>query len=260
MSGQLTNRQHVRHPIGFTLIELLVVISIISLLIAILLPALGKAKESAARIRCAAGLRQIGLAVNGYATDSKDVYPYAIYNGPSMSPPTTPYIAWDDQLSQYLGGSLSQADKDYYKVPDLKRHAKIFQCTEDKVSPDRSYVMINPTDSAKGGSLGFGISHPVTATGSIPPNIRWTSATILKPSSTLAMTEAPNASNIAGSPWAVTIRNPASQDIRLHGDKAPYLFVDNHLVLMDPEDSISSTSLWGAYTNPGGIWTVNAND
>ncbi|HCD30912.1 MAG TPA: hypothetical protein DER01_00790, partial [Phycisphaerales bacterium] len=241
-------------------IELLVVISIISLLIAILLPALGKAKESAARMRCAAGVRQIGIAVNGYSVDSKDVYPYGVYNGPSMSPPTTPYIAWDDLLSGYLGGRLSQPDIDYYKVPDLSKHAKIFQCAEDKVSPGRSYAMINPTDSAKGGSLGFGISHPVTTSGTIPPNTRWTSATILKPSSTLVMTEAPNASNFAGSPWSVTIRNPASQDIRLHGDVVPYLFVDNHLDLMEPENSISSPSLWGAYLNPGGIWTVNAND
>lgn len=54
---------------AFTLIELLVVIAIIALLMAILMPALSKAKESAKRIVCGAGLRQITLGVLLYAGD-----------------------------------------------------------------------------------------------------------------------------------------------------------------------------------------------
>ncbi|MBL4700076.1 MAG: prepilin-type N-terminal cleavage/methylation domain-containing protein [Phycisphaeraceae bacterium] len=56
---------------GFTLIELLVVISIISLLIAILLPALGKARNSARTLQCAVRIRTIGLAWNLYTMDYK---------------------------------------------------------------------------------------------------------------------------------------------------------------------------------------------
>ncbi len=57
---------------GFTLIELLVVISIIALLVGILLPALGAAREAARSSVCLSNERQVGLAIMSYATDNKD--------------------------------------------------------------------------------------------------------------------------------------------------------------------------------------------
>jgi prepilin-type N-terminal cleavage/methylation domain-containing protein/prepilin-type processing-associated H-X9-DG protein len=61
---------------GFTLVELLVVIGIIALLISILMPALGRARDQANKIKCMSNLRQVMIGFMGYANANRDWCPF----------------------------------------------------------------------------------------------------------------------------------------------------------------------------------------
>jgi prepilin-type N-terminal cleavage/methylation domain-containing protein len=121
---------------GFTLIELLVVISIIALLIAILLPALAKAKDVARQIVCGANMKQMGLAALNYVADNRgQLVPiasgpphYGHYLYVAMSPylnfspdkewaTTASFLAWRDNRNVLWCPSVEQKDRQSY-LPD----------------------------------------------------------------------------------------------------------------------------------------------
>ena len=89
---------------GFTLMELLVVISIIALLMAILMPALMRVRESAMNVKCLANMRNIAIALATYAADNNGRLPYG----------NTAVAFYDQQfqpaLATYLGISRSDPE------------------------------------------------------------------------------------------------------------------------------------------------------
>ncbi len=127
-----------RRSKGFTLLELLVVIAIITILIAILLPAMAKARESAIAVQCLSNLRQCGLALQMYANSHHGVMPAG------GAWPTNQYV--QQPWMNYLDGQR-------YTIKYLDRQSHATHCPKNGSAKSwgptdggGTYAFIRPTN------------------------------------------------------------------------------------------------------------------
>lgn len=168
---------------GFTLIELLVVIAIIAILIALLVPAVQKVREAAARTQCVNNLKQIALANMSYESANKTFIPGVSRTGccwGTWQVPILPFVEQSQLFSIYvnfggndLGGGFPAGTARYGAAPNstlANTRLKVFTCPSDRESKvgnivNHNYVLNAGNTSFYQVSIPIGCANPsVTST------------------------------------------------------------------------------------------------
>jgi prepilin-type N-terminal cleavage/methylation domain-containing protein/prepilin-type processing-associated H-X9-DG protein len=211
---------------GFTLVELLVVIGIIALLISILLPALSKAKVAAAGAACASNMRQLGMAINLYATDYKGFAPRPASRG--MGWKYDDWIYWRPDpilnlnrspIAKYLGATVAPGAN----ATSSEKLATLIRCPADRDFETREYKYSYTMNAW------FGCTPPTASTGApdYAGDRRYRLAQVKRSSEKMMLGEEklPNDGR-----WVVRDSTEQNHDMAfLHGQKGNVLFADFHV-------------------------------
>jgi prepilin-type N-terminal cleavage/methylation domain-containing protein/prepilin-type processing-associated H-X9-DG protein len=251
------------HLKGFTLVEILTVIAIVGILAAILIPVAGNVQTKGASIRSTANLRQLGSAILLYASDNKQVFPYAAAQLKSANGSWAVLGSWDAFIAPYLGMTVANPNAPGRAITGPANQMKIFEHPRDSgmLSPQfeqharRTYAM--PTGS---GAVSISVWSGIVGDADIPRPKRIPE--LPQPSQTILLTERPGyADNYVGRTGGAGINTPQDQlthQPNLNGgaNKFNYLFADGHVKLFAPKETIGTGSL----SAPRGYWTVAPGD
>jgi len=151
---------------AFTLIELLVVVAIISILAAILLPTLNKARDAGKRAACVSNLRQIGVALIMYASDNS-----------SQAPPGETYTAHYGTSSQPFSTAFGRLIGTYLPAPASCKGTSVWRCpaqTDTTWLNETPWAWNTNSDTSRWRgtySYAFRTRHPVNGTMQNPANM-----------------------------------------------------------------------------------------
>jgi prepilin-type N-terminal cleavage/methylation domain-containing protein/prepilin-type processing-associated H-X9-DG protein len=150
---------------GFTLVELLVVLAIISILVGLLLPAVQASRESARQTSCINNLRQVGLAIQNFESQRKELPPSRNYDHfttwaflilPFMEQTALPE-EWDDQLKYYYQSDKARLTRiPTYYCPSRRDGGVISIQGDDILSPYEVSNHIPGTVADYACSAGYG--------------------------------------------------------------------------------------------------------
>ena len=232
---------------GFTLIELLVVISIIAILAAMLLPAIGLVRGAAKSMRCLSNLRQLGVGVQAYANEWEG----AVL--PIVQPATgvgtnAGFLVFDTQLLRYLDGA-----------------AGLMACPNDTVSQvttvtidagvslagRRSYAVVC------GGNAGWGVN-------------QWQQSVFNRTTyavRTLSSISSHSTTGYLSERWGGWLTTPWSSDLNgtaslasPHKGRDAWLFLDGHVAAHTPLETVGTGTLGQGVSQAKGFWTTVAGD
>lgn len=147
---------------AFTLVELLVVIAIIALLIAMLLPVLGRAKEQANRVVCLSNHKQLLMGIAFYANDNKGYIPHCNWLGQETAA-NCPGWLYDARFTGGGGGWKNELDLRSGALWKYIHSPKIFRCPFDAEPFNRPGAAVHPITSygLNGSVNAYGRSGPV---------------------------------------------------------------------------------------------------